>query len=235
MSKLKRKRKPPAPPKFAVGDRVRVKRGIKDTDYPDMPLGGWTGVVSELHKGRMVTVRWSRETLDTIHPVFKQRCEKDGMELEEYWLSEDDLEPESGGPLDIEHPTEIKTKPLSSKDQDDRVRTVFGLTSNDPLPDVDDETLETYHAYFSEHLAFPFDAEHTPESGTLFQCGYSVRVIGLGDPDDEPMIDETYGILCEARHKRRAMTLPLGELEVKRGNPNRQLIADYCYWFWNNR
>jgi len=31
------------------------------------------------------------------------------------------------------------------------------------------------------------------------------------------------------------VTLPLGELEVKRGRPNRQLVADYCYWFWNNR
>ena len=62
-----------------------------------------------------------------------------------------------------------------------------------------------------------------------------VKVIGLGDPDDELMIDEMYGILCEARHERRVVTLPLGELEVKKGKPNRQLVKDYCYWFWNYR
>jgi hypothetical protein len=33
----------------------------------------------------MYTVRWSRETLAAIHPVFKKRCERDGMVLEEYW------------------------------------------------------------------------------------------------------------------------------------------------------
>ena len=51
------------------------------------------------------------------------------------------------------------TKPLSPKDEDDRMRMVFGLTSNDPLPEVDDETLETYHKHLSKNLAFPFEAE----------------------------------------------------------------------------
>jgi hypothetical protein len=69
------------------------------------------------------------------------------------------------GPLDIEHPTEIKTKPLSPKDQDDRIRMVFGLTSNGPLPDVDSGTLEAYHRYLSKNLAFPFQAERTSETG----------------------------------------------------------------------
>jgi hypothetical protein len=62
-----------------------------------------------------------------------------------------------------------------------------------------------------------------------------VKVIGLGDPDDEPMIDDLYGILCEARHERNVVTLSLGELEVKKGKPNRKLVADYGYWFWNWR
>ena len=62
-----------------------------------------------------------------------------------------------------------------------------------------------------------------------------MKVIGLGDPDEEPMIDDMYGILCEARHERNVVTLPLGEVAVKKGKPNRQLMADYCYWFWNHR
>ena len=32
---------------FAVGSRVRVRRGTIDPDYPDIPLGGWTGTVLE--------------------------------------------------------------------------------------------------------------------------------------------------------------------------------------------
>jgi hypothetical protein len=69
-----------------------------------------------------------------------------------------------------------------------------------------------------------------PQSGSHPE---KVKVIGLGDPDEEPMIDEEYGILCEARMEGQVVTLPLGELEDAK--PNRQLVKDYCYWFWNYR
>jgi len=39
------------------------QQAIRDTDYPDMPLGGWAGTISEIHKDGMYTVRLSRETL----------------------------------------------------------------------------------------------------------------------------------------------------------------------------
>jgi len=213
--------------KFKVGDRVRVKHGITDVDYPEMPMGGWVGTITEVQGTDTFTIRWSPETLDAIHPVFKNRCEIDGLDHEEYVLTGDDLEPDSGGPLQIEQPTKISTKPLSPKDQDDRIRMIFGLTSNDPLPDANDETLEAYHEYLSRNLTFPFRAEHGAEYGHP----EPVKVIGLGDPDEEPMIDETYGILCEARVEGRVVTLPLGELEDAK--PNRRLIDDYCYWFHN--
>ena len=235
MSSVKSKRKARVAPRYAARDRVRVKQGVKDTDYPDVPMGGWAGTISTVKKNGLCMVRWSKETLEAIHPVFKNRCEKDGLELEHYWLPQDDLEPDDGRPLEIEQPEEITTEPLSSQDQADRIRMVFGLTGNDPLPEVDDETLETYHYHLLTNLSFPFEAEHTPESGRLFRYSYTVKVMGLGDPEDEPMIDEMFGILCEARHRRRAITVPLGELEVDKGKPNRQSVKDYCYWFWNNR
>jgi uncharacterized protein YodC (DUF2158 family) len=223
----KQKRKPQAPPKFVVGDHVRVKHGIKDANYPDVPLGGWAGTISEIHDDGMYTICWSKETLDSIHPIYRKRCERDGIELEKYWIGSDDLEPDPGGRLNIEQPKKITTKPLSPKDQDDRIRIVFGLTSNDPLPDVDDETLLTYHQYLAENLLFPFYAEHGSEYGHPER----VKVLGLGDPDDEPMIDEMYGILCDVRIEGQVVNLPLGELDVP--SRNRQLLRDYCYWFWN--
>ena len=65
-----------------VGDKVRVKSGMRDTEYPDMPLGGWAGTISEVDGKGMYTVRWGEETLAAIEPVFKRRCEKDGTVLE---------------------------------------------------------------------------------------------------------------------------------------------------------
>ena len=218
-------------PKYKIGDKVRVKHGFMDVDYPDMPLGGWAGTVKDVQGSDTFTVRWSKETLKAIHPVFLNRCEIDGLDAEEYVLTGDDLEPDTGGPLIIEQPTKITTKPLSPKDQDDRIRMIFGLTSNDPLPDVDDDTLETYHRHLANNLVFPFQAECAAEYGHSER----VKVIGLGDPDEEPMIDEEYGIPCEARLDGQVVTVPLGELDNVKGKPNRQLVDDYCYWFHNWR
>jgi len=116
--------------------------------------GAGPGTVTEIQGTDTVIIRWSKETLDAIHPVSKKRCEKDGLDLEVYGLTGEDLESDSGGPLRIEHPKKITTKPLSPKDQDDRIRMIFGLTSNDPLPDVDDETLEAYHEHLCKDLTF---------------------------------------------------------------------------------
>ena len=144
----KEKRVPSVVTKFKIGDKVRAKYGVKDVDYPDIPLGGWAGTISdEADKHGNYLVRWSKETLAIIHPVVKKRCENDGLILEEFGLAEDELEPDSGGPLNIVQPTKITTKPLSPKDEDDRVRMIFDLTSNDPLPEVNNKTLETYRQY----------------------------------------------------------------------------------------
>jgi len=119
---MKRRLEPPAPAKFKIGDRVRVKPGISDQDHPDIPLGGWVGTISEVHKRGMYSVRWSKETLASIHPIYKKRCAIDGTVLEEYWLGDDDIEPDPGGPLSIEQPTHITPRPLSAENQGDRVR-----------------------------------------------------------------------------------------------------------------
>ena len=170
-----------------------------------------------------------------MHPVYKKRCERDGFEFEEYWRNEEDVEPDPGGPLCIEQPKEITSKPLSPKDQDDRIRMVFGLTSDDPLPDADEDTLRAYQKYLAANLSFPLEAVHSHETGPFTDRTGGVTILGLGAPEDEAMLDDMYGILCEARLGKRLVTLPLGELEVAKGKPNRQLIADYCYWFWNWR
>ena len=95
--------------------------------------------------------------------------------------------------------------------------------------DVDDDTLEAFGAHLSKSLIFPFTAEHGAEYGHPER----VKVIGLGDSDEEAMIDDQYGILCEARLERQIVTVPLGELDEAKGKPNRQLLDDYYYWFHN--
>jgi len=230
MSKRRKKRKPSIATRFQVEDRVRVRHGVMDTEYPDIPLGGWAGTISKIHRDGMYTVRWSRETLATIHPVYRKRCERDGMVLEEYWLGDDDLEADPGGPLAIEQPGEITPKPLSAKDQDDRVRMVFGLTSDDLLPRPDEETLETYYDYLAEKLSLPFEAKYH-EEGSFFDPSPArcVTVVALGSKPED--LDEDEGILCEVRTAEGEDLVPLTELELRRSDPNHQLVDDYAAWF----
>ena len=105
-------------PRHNVGDKVRVCSGVSDPDYDDLTIGGWAGTIAEVQSGTPPT-----------------------------WLGECDLELDEGGPVEIEQPTNIVTRPLSMDDQDDRIKAVFGLTRDDPLPDVNFESPLAYHEY----------------------------------------------------------------------------------------
>jgi hypothetical protein len=117
---------------FRVGDLVRVKHGVADVDYPDIPMGGWVGRISKAENDTYL-VRWSIETLENVHPVCRKRCERDGIDIEEYWVNVDDLEAAPVEPLNMEQPTAIISRPLSVDNQEDRICMVFGLTSDEPL------------------------------------------------------------------------------------------------------
>ena len=105
-------------PRFQVGDKVRVKSGVIDPDFPDIPLGGWTGTVTEIieHEGQINCVfKLDDRTPESIHPIYRKRCEQDGLDFETMGLGETDLEPDDGTPVAIEQPTQIKTLLLSRK------------------------------------------------------------------------------------------------------------------------
>ncbi|MBN2131017.1 MAG: hypothetical protein JW741_16060 [Sedimentisphaerales bacterium] len=175
-------------------------------------------------------IEWTQETLKNAPPVFLKRCERDGLAFEEMTLAEGDIEAYDGQPLCIEQPTTINTPELSPKCQDDRIRLILGATGDDPVPDVDEDTLLAYWKHLDGHLALPFEAEHCPEHGR--HC--TVTVVCLADPEEYDC-DEFYGLFCEARLGRRHVTIPLGEIEAGKSSPNHQLIDDYSYWFWNWR
>ena len=222
-----------SPPTFTVGNAVRVKPGVTDPDFPDIPFGGWAGTISEVEDGdpRTYLIALNEQTLKNIHPIYHKRCERDGLEADQAWMLEEDLEPDDGEPVQIEQPTSIVTKPLSMDDQDDRVKAIRGLTSDDPLPEADDESLVAYYKYLAANLSFPFEAKYSFETGPFESKTFSITILGLLNPDDFPGDD--YGLFCQARRDGERIELPLAEVEVGKGNPNRRLVEDYSYWFVN--
>src|SRR3954451_13303945 len=175
---MARPKKPAITPRFEPGAKVRVKRGVPGPDFPDIPLGGWAGTVKEVEQAKgesTYLIEWDKKTLKGIHPVYRKRCERDGLEFETMWLGEEDIEPDEGKPVPIEKPTTIVTKPLSEKDQDDRVRMALGLTHDDPLPDVSRETLLAYYRHLKDRLTLPFPAT-TWDFGRLHDQQVSVTI-----------------------------------------------------------
>src|SRR3954447_2418084 len=132
-------KKGPASPRYKVGDKVRVKRGVKDPDFPDMPLGGWSGTITEIieQEGRVNCVfKLDQRTLASLHPIFKRRSEIDGLDYRFMGLGQEDIELDDGVSVPIEQPTAIVPRPLKLDDQDDRVRRALGLAHDDLLPEV---------------------------------------------------------------------------------------------------
>jgi hypothetical protein len=200
-----------------------------------MPIGGWCGSVAEVETSSQpcgYLIRWDQRTLGQMHPVFVKRCQRDDLEIDRMWLDETDLEADRGEMLAIEQPTAINTPPLDPSNQDDRIRAVFGLTTDDPLPPTTEEALGHYHAFLSSHLAFPFEATVVEETGPLEFREERVTVRELLPLDE---CDTAEGLLCDVRlPDSDDGVVPLSELEGLGNAAVRQLVGDYAYWFVNH-
>jgi hypothetical protein len=226
----RRRDNPPRPlPLFPIGTAVRVRRGSTDEDFPDIPLGGWSGTVVEedwLDGEPLYLVEWDEETLRSVHPIYRFRCERDGLDFESSWLKESELEASTGGPVELEQPTVLVPRPLDDSDPEDRVRMIFGLTSDDPLPAVNPDSLARYHEYLSGQLRFPFAASYSEPTGFLQARLYPVIVLRLWPADQ---VDEA-GLLVEVDYEERTRILPLADIEMAAGEAS-PLLEDYRYWF----
>ena len=219
--------------RFKVGDKVRVRPGVSDPDFHDMPLGGWSGTVTEIieHEGRINCVfRLDERTLASLNPIYKQRCEIDGLESEFMGLGQEEIEPDDGVPVPIEQPTAIAPRPLDLDDQDDRVRMAFGLTHDDFLPDVNEENQHAYYRYLLAHLSLPFRAQH--QAGPYSSKLVRLTVTGMVDVN-EYGTEECYGLIGVGKEPGGSVEFPLRDIEGVEDEANRGLIEDYAYWLVN--
>jgi hypothetical protein len=235
MPKSRKIRKAKAPAKFRVGDRVRVRPGVLHHEHPDIPLGGWAGSIARIHRDNYLA-RWSEDTLAATHPICRRRSAIEGTDLQECWLGEDELEPDSGGPLGMEQPTQITPRPLSAKNQGDRVRMVFGLTSDEFLPDIDEDSLETYYDYLDEQVSLPTEAMFCDAHGVFSSRNVQreLRTVKIVALDRKIGWEKDVGILLTIRAGDEEEIVPLVELAIRRSDPNFQIFDDFSAWFFGD-
>jgi hypothetical protein len=118
--------------------------------------------------------------------------------------------------------------------QDDRIRKVFGVSDDVPLPLVGEDTLAAYYNYLNANLTLPFDALYCQNGGKMRHLIHYVQVTELLNPA-QSRSHLTHGLFGKAMHHREPLELPLAEFGVMEDNPNCQLIDDYAYWFVNCR
>ncbi len=90
---------------FAVGSRVRVKKGVTAPNHAEIFLGGWCGRVYQV-SGTMCLVHWSEATLAAIPSIHRERWRRDGADFRVMWLQANALETDPGEPLRMEQPKE---------------------------------------------------------------------------------------------------------------------------------
>ena len=212
-------------PKFPVGSVVHVRRGLTDFDYPNMPFGGWVGRVVEVQEDTCTTclVRWSPETIAVVSRFFDHR-----WDFTETWLDEDDLEHDDGTLMPVEQPTGTL---FSGADREDRIRSVFGLFSGDPLPRTCMDAFLDYYEHLAARLSFPFVGDFR-RGGERWRRPRPMSVVRLFQ---KAGVNDSDGILCRAVDDKGARGMPLAEARVAPNSANAQLLADYRYWLWRHR
>jgi hypothetical protein len=114
----------------------------------------------------------------------------------------------------------------------DRIRAVFALPEDAPLPKVGIDTLSIYHEYLLAHLSFPFQALYTEGKRPTW---HRVRYLTVGglllDLEKQPL----KGITCRVEGFRSGREPALVEMGVREDDPNYRIIDDYAYWFLNYR
>jgi len=117
---------------------------------------------------------------------------------------------------------------MSWDEEERRVAEILGVKKGEALPDVSRKTLRTYHAYLKANLEFPFKAKVEDLDGEATIQSLFV----LNDCPDLTF----YGLFVRGNQGRRIIEIPIATIEeVTEEGTNKQLIEDYCLWFWNYR
>lgn len=78
-----------------TGTRVRVKQGIMSPEFPDVPIGGWTGRVMEASgKPPMMSyiIEWDEMTMSSMPKEYVDKCEAQQLYYRMANVMESDLE-----------------------------------------------------------------------------------------------------------------------------------------------
>lgn len=220
------------------GDVVHIKPGSPHSNYPDLPMGGWSGTIEQIQRQkrgplRRCWVRFFKSTTDRLHPVYEDRERRDNedCDLWDNWVLAHLLEPGQVSPEAIEQP---HLPAWAEKAGDRQVRALFGLEPDEPYPDCEPETWQTWHRFLSENIPLPrVLAEDVSEHGEFDIERLIIERFLLPDelPANYPADRDRHGVYAEITGGGRTFVVPLDELNLPDEDPFDNLLRDYDHWF----
>ncbi len=212
---------------FKIGDIVAVKDGVSDPDYPDQDMTSFRGRVTEYHsKENTYSIKLDSISLYSI-PIDQLRMiVLDGLSYAEISFDAKDLELSSA--RDTEDDVEKAVEEVEKKtfflhlDFGDIIHSVLeGLGRFEYK-----EAYERWNEFLGKKLTFPVSARTTEDlSHYHVPVGVDVIINSLH------FIDDSFGIICEARYGGSKHQLMLADLEAD-GECGKYIKA-YSQWYAN--
>lgn len=113
-----------------------------------------------------------------------------------------------------------------------RMAPVFGIDKDEEWPQIKGKYLEMAYDHIIANVSFPFAAEFAmPDREKGGEQIIDVTVLEMMDPDETDELDK-YGLVCGVNDGQHQFKVPLSEIVIKQGDPNFNLIEDYCIWYW---
>lgn len=214
---------------FKKGDIVKIKQGVLDPDFGD-DIGGWQGYVSDVVDDDFVCIALDSISLSECPAEYITKCEEDGLDWEQMYLSANDVEIASQRDTtadlnDTREAMHLKHKWDYLGKSSKRIHEVLkgaNITN-------ENEVMDAWEQYLREKLSFPFEAEISQyqDKGTL-QQGDKIRIHGIVGSDD------LYGVLVKLRFGRKVYHFPLCDIVAgDKKTHNYMILDDYSIWFAN--
>jgi hypothetical protein len=208
-----------------------VRDGTVDPDFPEVQLGGWTGTVREFDfesEPALVLIEWDAATQERMDPHYRERCEKEGLELETMWLGVFDVEPTGA--------TARQLVPFEQEENNHerRILTALGYAGDPgPLPPVNQENLRQYHRYLRTRLTFPCSGRYYEDPINFPDKPMPMSFKALA-PEDQCVGE--FGLLLEANlgAASGSLMVPLIKVDLEGDEATKQLVQDYTRWFLTN-
>lgn len=224
--------------RLQCGDVVHVKPGTPHPIYPDLPMGGWSGTIGRIQKHKRLPLRrcwvqFFKSTTDRLHPVYedRERRDNDYCDLWDNWVPDDRLELGEVSSEMIEQP---HLPAWAEKAGDRQVRALFGLDPDDPYPDCEPATWQTWYRFLSEYLPLPrLLAEDVDEDDESYGKRLILERLLLPDelPADYPADEDRHGVYGEIASEEETFAVSLHELNLPGEDPCDNLLRDYAHWF----